>query len=386
MCRVTKMTKKIGVKVGHDGQPRTSSTTTRTSRPSPSAPSRSARSRWPRRTRPSPPGASTATRSSSPRSPRRTGKNLDIPDANCRRVMDKDVADGVNKVLKSVMDKGTGRPVRIYRPRRHRRQDRHHDSNKAVWFAGYTPEIAGGVDDLLRQAEKPVHQQGAQAGYQGLHRSVDRRLPERLRQRRRRREDLAAGDAEVSEEGAEHQLQRAAAPDRGRQAGPGAQPLTGLDAAAKRKLEKAGFTVETALRLQRRPSRRTASSAGRRAPGSSISQFGTVFAQLSRGREPDDRRRTQEEGRRRRRRGRGRARTQQREPAETQAAEATARPSWRRTSAATDRAVGLALGLRRDHGHHLAHALQSRARRRRCWRSLTATMSLISSGVNCCGR
>ena len=56
----------------------------------------------------------------------RTGKNLDIPDANCRRVMDKDVADGVNKMLKSVVDKGTGTPVQDLRPGRHRRQDRHH--------------------------------------------------------------------------------------------------------------------------------------------------------------------------------------------------------------------------------------------------------------------
>ena len=44
----------------------------------------------------------------------RDGKNLAVPDANCRRVVDKDVADGVNKMLKSVVDKGTGRRAKIY--------------------------------------------------------------------------------------------------------------------------------------------------------------------------------------------------------------------------------------------------------------------------------
>ena len=38
----------------------------------------------------------------------RGGKNLEIPDANCHRVMDEDVADGVNKILKSVVARGTG--------------------------------------------------------------------------------------------------------------------------------------------------------------------------------------------------------------------------------------------------------------------------------------
>ena len=36
-----------------------------------------------------------------------------MPGANCKRVIDKDVADGVNKILKSVIDKGTGKRARI---------------------------------------------------------------------------------------------------------------------------------------------------------------------------------------------------------------------------------------------------------------------------------
>ena len=43
----------------------------------------------------------------------RAGKNLAVPDANCQQVMDKSVADGVNKMLKSVVNNGTGRPARV---------------------------------------------------------------------------------------------------------------------------------------------------------------------------------------------------------------------------------------------------------------------------------
>ena len=72
----------------------------------------------------------------------RAGKDIAIPDANCRRVISKDVADGVNKVLKSVMDKGTGRLVKIYNGHTMAGKTGTTESNKAVWFAGYTPEIA----------------------------------------------------------------------------------------------------------------------------------------------------------------------------------------------------------------------------------------------------
>ena len=61
-------------------------------------------------------------------------------------MIDKDVADGVNKLLKSVVDKGTGTPG----PDLPAVDDQAGktgtiDSNEAVWFAGYTPEIAGGA-------------------------------------------------------------------------------------------------------------------------------------------------------------------------------------------------------------------------------------------------
>ena len=73
----------------------------------------------------------------------RTGKNLAVPDANCHRVMDKDVADGVNKILKSVVDKGTGTRAKVYGEGDIAGKTGTINSNEAVWFAGYTPEIAG---------------------------------------------------------------------------------------------------------------------------------------------------------------------------------------------------------------------------------------------------
>ncbi len=137
----------------------TSSTTTRTSRRSPWARSRSARCRWPRRTRRSPPGASTATRSIIAKITTRTGKKLDVPDANCKRVMSKDVADGMNKLLASVMTKGTGARARTSDGRPQAGKTGTIDSNEAVWFAGYTPEIAGVAMISIDNTQQAVHAQ-----------------------------------------------------------------------------------------------------------------------------------------------------------------------------------------------------------------------------------
>ena len=204
MCRVTKMTKKVGVKLGTRGRDLVDyyqtvpSFTLGTVEVSPLSMAEAYATFAARGIHCNPIIVSKITT--------RAGKSLDIPDANCRRVMDKDVADGVNKVLKSVVDKGTGRPVQISRPRRHRREDRHHAGQQGRLVRRLHPGDRRGVDDLLRQAEKAVHQQGAE-GHQGLHHPLDEVLPERLRQRGCRSQDLAAGDAEVLAEGAEHQLQ-----------------------------------------------------------------------------------------------------------------------------------------------------------------------------------
>ena len=53
-------------------------------------------------------------------------------------MVDKDVADGVNKVLKSVVDKGTGKRAKINDGRAIAGKTGTINSNEAVWFAGYT--------------------------------------------------------------------------------------------------------------------------------------------------------------------------------------------------------------------------------------------------------
>ena len=73
----------------------------------------------------------------------RNGKELKAPDGDCKRVMDEDVADGVNKVLKAVIDKGTGTRALVRGGFDQAGKTGTIDSAEAVWFAGYTPQVAG---------------------------------------------------------------------------------------------------------------------------------------------------------------------------------------------------------------------------------------------------
>ena len=94
----------------------------------------------------------------------RGGKNLELPDANCRRVMDEDVADGVNKILKSVVDRGTGRRARIGGEGDIAGKTGTINSNEAVWFAGYTPEVAGVAMISIDNTKSPFIKRKKAAG------------------------------------------------------------------------------------------------------------------------------------------------------------------------------------------------------------------------------
>ncbi|RYY14034.1 MAG: penicillin-binding protein, partial [Alphaproteobacteria bacterium] len=85
----------------------------------------------------------------------RKGKQLDVPSAGCKRVIDKDVADGVSKVLKSVIDKGTGKPARVPGSFDQAGKTGTINSNNAVWFAGYTPQVAGVSMISIDNTRKP---------------------------------------------------------------------------------------------------------------------------------------------------------------------------------------------------------------------------------------
>jgi membrane peptidoglycan carboxypeptidase len=85
----------------------------------------------------------------------RNGKELASPSANCKRVIDQDVADGVNKVLKAVIDKGTGVPAKVPGGFDQAGKTGTIDSAEAVWFAGYTPQIAGVSMISIDNTKKP---------------------------------------------------------------------------------------------------------------------------------------------------------------------------------------------------------------------------------------
>lgn len=71
------------------------------------------------------------------------GKNLEVPSAECKQVIKKEVADGVNFILKSVAKQGTGRPAAVNDGRDEAGKTGTTNNATAVWYAGYTPELAG---------------------------------------------------------------------------------------------------------------------------------------------------------------------------------------------------------------------------------------------------
>lgn len=71
------------------------------------------------------------------------GADLEVPSADCKQVIKAEVADGVNYILKSVATQGTGRPAAIRDGRDEAGKTGTTNDNVAVWYAGYTPEMAG---------------------------------------------------------------------------------------------------------------------------------------------------------------------------------------------------------------------------------------------------
>jgi membrane peptidoglycan carboxypeptidase len=83
------------------------------------------------------------------------GQELAAPSANCERVVSEDVADGVNKMLASVMTDGTGAKAATADGRPQAGKTGTISSNEAVWFAGYTPEVAGVSMISIDNQKKP---------------------------------------------------------------------------------------------------------------------------------------------------------------------------------------------------------------------------------------
>ena len=83
------------------------------------------------------------------------GKQLEVPSADCQQVIRPEVADGVNMLLQGVATNGTGRPAAINDGRDEAGKTGTTNDNKSVWYAGYTPEMAGiamiGVDTAAKE-------------------------------------------------------------------------------------------------------------------------------------------------------------------------------------------------------------------------------------------
>jgi membrane peptidoglycan carboxypeptidase len=296
MCRVTKMAKKMGVKVGHPiGQPPVDivkqfqdkpSFTLGTVEVSPLSMAEAYATVAARGIHCNPIIVSKITT--------RAGKNLEIPDANCQRVMDQDVADGVNKILKSVVARGTGTRARISGEGDIAGKTGTINSNEAVWFAGYTPEIAGVAMISIDNTKSPfiksrkLRKKGDRFRRSGVRNytvpSTDYRL-----------EGSGSGDAgqEIWRPVMLEYLKRVpntSFNDPPRRIEVGRQVTVpnvyGLGiSAAIRRLEAAGFTVETQYVYHD-----TIPLYGfvgwSPGPGQTISEFGTVFLQRSKGKDP----------------------------------------------------------------------------------------------------
>jgi membrane peptidoglycan carboxypeptidase len=72
-----------------------------------------------------------------------SGTSLQVPDGDCKRVISSDVASAMDSLLSSVVTKGTGARARTADGRPQAGKTGTIDSNAAVWYAGYTPQVAG---------------------------------------------------------------------------------------------------------------------------------------------------------------------------------------------------------------------------------------------------
>ena len=72
----------------------------------------------------------------------RNGKPAPLPPARCERVLDPEVADAVTYLLRGVVTSGTGRNANIGRPAAGKTGT---NERKAVWYIGYTPDLAAGI-------------------------------------------------------------------------------------------------------------------------------------------------------------------------------------------------------------------------------------------------
>ena len=84
--------------------------------------------------------------------------------ANCQRVLSQDVANTMNSLLSSVVTSGTGQRAMTSDGRPQAGKTGTIDSNAAVWYVGYTPQIAGAAMISIDNTRKPFIR--TSSGYQ----------------------------------------------------------------------------------------------------------------------------------------------------------------------------------------------------------------------------
>ncbi|WP_062294677.1 penicillin-binding protein [Demequina phytophila] len=73
------------------------------------------------------------------------GKELDVPQQNCERVIDKEIADGVAYAMQEVMKSGSGKYVNLADGRPAAGKTGTANNNTHTWFMGYTPNLVATV-------------------------------------------------------------------------------------------------------------------------------------------------------------------------------------------------------------------------------------------------
>ena len=84
----------------------------------------------------------------------RSGKEVEPPKHECKRVIPKDVADGINKIFQGPMNSGTARPAKVPGVQMAGKTGTVHKT-RAVWTIGYTPELVAGA--VISYDSDPYH-------------------------------------------------------------------------------------------------------------------------------------------------------------------------------------------------------------------------------------
>jgi membrane peptidoglycan carboxypeptidase len=71
------------------------------------------------------------------------GNQVGVPAPPCQQVLEQEVADTMNGILRGVVERGTGRGAALGRPVAGKTGST--NGSKAAWFVGYTPELATSV-------------------------------------------------------------------------------------------------------------------------------------------------------------------------------------------------------------------------------------------------